>query len=215
MGGMSDKKHTALSEPPHSLTAFPSWRLAPGRPVYRAHREGRSPWWFCSDLECRFDVPEPQGTCHVALDPLSAVQERLGDRLAASHIVTLSVLEGFVVSRLETPVELNLADTCHSDAESFGITHEIATLTPYELPQQWACAFLDAGFAGVRFKARFSHNDAPNAAALFGSAGGAEWPDDPEPTPMEMVAHDAGIAVVTAPALAELRLIEPPPARRA
>jgi hypothetical protein len=170
----------------------------------------QSPWWFCSDLACRFDLPAPDGTCYVAFDAVTAVRERLGERLARARLISRSEADSVVVSRLLAPLGMALADTCHPGAADFGLTREIATLVPYGRPQQWAGAFHASGIAGIRYEARFAPAVQPNAAALFGVAGLADWPVGAEPAPLSQVAAKAGIAVMGPPRKSALRVVSPP-----
>jgi hypothetical protein len=50
------------------------------------------------------------------------------------------------------------------------VTAELATITPYDLPQRWAAAFAAAGHDGIRFRARHDPGGG-RALALFGAAG--------------------------------------------
>ena len=59
----------------------------------------------------------------------------------------------------------------------FGVTAELASITPYDLPQQWAAAFARAGYQGVRYRVRHDPGGS-RALALFGPAGerpGGRW----------------------------------------
>lgn len=66
--------------------------------LFRVGRAERSPWWFRSSLEGRFDLPEPDGTCYVALDPLAALLEVIGPDcergyLSAEHLARRRVYQ--------------------------------------------------------------------------------------------------------------------------
>lgn len=85
-------------EDPAELEGFPRMVLESVTCLYRVGRAERSPWWFGSSLEGRFDLPEPDGTCYVALDPLTALLEVIGpDRergyLSAEHLARRRVYE--------------------------------------------------------------------------------------------------------------------------
>ncbi|MGK2316611.1 hypothetical protein ACSJLP_03845 [Gordonia rhizosphera NBRC 16068] len=55
------------------------------------------------------------------------------------------------------------------------MTRELCTMTPYEVPQQWATAL--AGIAeGICYETRFSTDPDATAVALFGAMGDPGWP---------------------------------------
>lgn len=203
------RQRVALGPPPAVLDGFPRWRLRRSRTLYRAHHRKRGPWWFSSSLRGRFDLPPPDGTCYLALDELSAFRERLGERLSGLGLLSAAAADSVVVSRLRVPGELQLADTCHPSAMSFGLTREIATVTPHALPQRWAAGFHAAGMRGVRYQSRFSTSVKANAVALFGTDGASDWPTG-ESRGGRAVAEDAGIRVLPRPRSRSLRLMSPP-----
>jgi hypothetical protein len=123
--------------------------------------------------------------------------------------VTVAGADSMMVSRLRVPREFRLADTCHLTAVSFGLTREIATVTPYVLPQQWAAAFEEAGMCGVRYESRFSTAARANAVALFGTDGASDWLQG-ESRSGRVVAQDAGIRVLPRPRSRSLRVVFPP-----
>jgi RES domain len=210
VGGVSGRERVALRPPPDDLTGFPRWRLRRDRDLWRAHRRGRSPWWFCSDLRCRFDLPAPAGTCYLATDPATAVRERLGPRLVAAGMVPPAEADAFVLSKLRVDRGLHVADTTAGAAVDHGVTRELAAVVPYSLPQQWAAALHRHGHAGVRYGARFAPAPGPNAIALFGTAGLADRPTDQDPVPGRIAATAAGFSVTAVPRRAALRIVAPP-----
>ena len=109
---------------------------------------------------------------------------------------------------LHLPRRITAADTCHEHAARYGLTRELCTHTPYGLPQQWAEAFHAAGHGGIQYQTRFTTGAAPNAAAVFGDAGEADWPTDPSPAAFSAAARRAGISTVGPPR--RVRIIEPP-----
>lgn len=203
------RQRVALGPPPAVLDGFPRWRLRRSQTLYRAHRRQDGPGWFSSNLQGRFDLPPPDGTCYLALDELSAFRERLGERLSRLGLLSAQEASGIVVSRLSVPRELRLADTCHRSAVLFGLTRELATLTPFALPQQWAAGFHVAGMGGVRYASRFSTADKANAVAVFGTGGALDWPTW-DSRNGRAVAGDAGVRVLPSPRSRSLRVISPP-----
>lgn len=203
------RQRVALRSPPAMLDGFPRWRLRRSQTLFRAHHRQHAPWWFSSNFHGRFDLPPPEGTCYLALHEVSAFRERLGERLSALGLLSAHETDSIMVSRLRVPRELRLADTCHPSAVSFGLTREIATVTPYALPQQWAAAFHAVGMRGVRYESRFSTAAKANAVAVFGSGGASDWPTTESRTG-RAVAEDAGVRVLPRPRSRSLRLISPP-----
>jgi hypothetical protein len=212
VGGVTPgREEPAQQGPPARLDAFPAHRLNPAAPLYRAHQRDRGPWWFASGGG-RFDLVEPRGTCYLATSPASALRERLGPVLARRATVPASTLEGVVVSTLRTgattSAPLRLANLRASRAAEFGVTRELESMTPYEVPRRWASAFDAGGWAGIRYGPRFSPGGA-SAIALFGPAGeDTHRPVDPEPTAAARVPH--GPVSISLPQRAELSVIAPP-----
>ena len=207
---MTGRERTALGPPPASLVGFPAYSVGEKTDLFRAHARTLGPWWFGNDGSGRFDLPTPRGTCYLALDPLSALRERLGPVLGGSQAVPESLLEESVVSRLRLPVAREVADTQARGAARFGVTREIESTVPYAVPQAWARAFDDAGFEGVRYGPRFTPGDS-SALAVFGAEGAADWPIDPDPVPAPQV-PGAPTAMPT-PRRADLTVVRPPRTR--
>jgi hypothetical protein len=207
---MTARERTALGPPPASLAGFPAYSVGVETDLFRAHASDLGPWWFGNDGSGRFDVATPRGTCYLALDPLSALRERLGPVLGGSQAVPESLLEESVVSRLRLPVGRAVADAQDRGAAAFGVTREIESTVPYAVPQAWARAFDEAGFGGVRYGPRFTPGDS-SALALFGTEGSADWPVDPDPVPAQQV--PGGPASLPTPRRADLTVVRPPRTR--
>jgi hypothetical protein len=194
-------------DPTRSYHSFPCRLLRAGAVLYRAHARG--PWWFCSQGDCRFDLPAPDGTCYLATDAGAAVREKVGPALAATGLVPASVLAGVLVSRLSVPEPMQLANPATPTAANrFGMTREIDT-APYPLAQEWARAWRRAGFHGVRYGTRFTPAARPTGVALFGPAGERPWPLDPTPELATDIARRTGLRLVTPPTAAALTIITP------
>ena len=164
---------TVQRPPEQSLQQFPSTRLTKGTRIHRAAR--REPWFFCACGECRFDLPEPKGTLYAGTDPLVGVLECIGPELAGGTIgsafLAARTLWSYVVSS-----DLRLAHLTARRAAGFGVTNELTSMTPYEVPQAWAAAFeATNGFDGIRSRARFDPGGAARAIALFGPSGTRTW----------------------------------------
>ncbi|GAA4729713.1 hypothetical protein GCM10025782_30870 [Pedococcus ginsenosidimutans] len=207
---MSGREQVAQGGPPPSLAGFPTCTLSTGTDLYRAHLVARGPWWFGNDGSGRFDLPDPRGACYTALDPASALRERVGPVLAAARAVPESLLEDVVVSRLALPADREVADLQSRAAGEYGVTRELETMVPYGVPQSWARALDRAGHHGVRYGPRFTPGDC-SAVALFGDAGERDWPVDATPVPAALV--PGGPAVVRTPRRADLTVVRPPRTR--
>lgn len=176
---MRQNKKSLAPPPPagDTLEAFPAFRLETKQRLFRVGREDRSPWWFGSSGVGRFDLAEPQGTCYLAGDVVAALLEVIGpDReggfVATEHFATRQLFE------LRVPLDHRLADLASTRAAAFGVTLEIHTTVPYDLPQQWAARLKAEKFDGLRYLLR--HDPAgEDGYALFGPTGAREqWTVD-------------------------------------
>ena len=207
---MSDREVVAQGAPTTSLEAFPTHRVTVTTDLFRAHASEFGPWWFGNEGGGRFDLPSPRGTCYTALDPGSALRERVGPVLGAAVAVPESLLEDVVVSRLRLPHAREVADVQSTAAGDFGVTRELETMVPYAVPQLWAQALDAAGHRGVRYGPRFTPGDR-SAVALFDDEGAREWPADPEPVPAASV--PGAPAVLPTPRRSDLTVVRPPRTR--
>jgi hypothetical protein len=207
---MTSRERTALGPPPPSLSGFPAYLVDTEADLFRAHAAELGPWWFSSDGTGRFDLAPPRGTCYTALDPLSALRERLGPVLGASQAVPESLLEASVVSRLRLPAAREVADVQDGGAAAYGVTREIESIVPYAVPQAWARAFAEAGCGGVKYGPRFTPGEC-SAVAVFGDEGVTDWPVDADPVPAQQV-PGAPTSLPT-PRRADLTVVRPPRTR--
>jgi len=171
----------ALGPPPADLTGFPSRLLRAGSTVYRSHSIAHDAWCFASAPNTgggRFDLPPPFGTCYVAATMQAALRERLRATIPSSGNVPPQLAQTFAVSSFAVPRDYRCADIDSARAVRFGVTRELATMTPshYPLARLWAVGFAEAGFDGIRYGARFT-TGRPNAWALFGPAGAHQQPE--------------------------------------
>jgi len=201
------RQQVAIGEPPGGLGDFPS--IALSGLWFRAHSVSRGVWWFSSDGSGRFDLAEPQGTCYLGSSVGVAVRERLGRRLASGP-VPAAVADQMVVSRVR--LRARVADLTARAAERFGITREIGTITPYDLPQRWATALHSAGHRGLRYWPRFALAPDDLSVALFAAAGPGTRRGDPGPFTGRDALRAAGIPVLGVPR--SLTVIPPPSAPR-
>lgn len=165
--------------PGSNLQLVPVAEYQAGSEFYRAHRQEHGPWYFSSSMQGRFGLPEPEGTCYLALTPAAAVREVLGARLSQSRRIPQSLVAGRIISRLPLPASSKTAQVSHDDAFLVGITGELTTMPSYKIPQAWAAAFGQAGFQGITYRPRFSPGNSL-ALALFGPTGPADLPSNYE-----------------------------------
>ena len=157
--------------PPRDLSEFPSHDLRRGAELYRIHRRGRGAWWFSGDLTGRFDLPAPEGTCYLAEDPLGAFVEVFRRTFVREYQVHQRRL-----ATVRIPRRVRVADTTRAEARRFGVTLELVGSVDYDRTQQWAAAFRDAGFGGIRYRIRHDPTGNLIAIALFGAEGEGDWP---------------------------------------
>lgn len=165
---MSEPEAT-LAEP-GDLTGFPT--VPPPARLVRVCRIGHDSWWFSSDGSGRFDLDPPEGTCYLAADSYAAIREatRLGP-------VTTDWVKRRELRQLEPPdVKARLAATTRKAAGRYGVTTELVTIVPSEVPRRWAAAFRAHGFDGIRHQLRHDQRARPSGVALFGPAGTATFP---------------------------------------
>jgi hypothetical protein len=199
-------------EDPSELREFPVRALLPDRDLFRVVRIGNGPWWFGSSMEGRFDLPEPDGTCYLAADALSALAEIIGPE-SERGLVSAEFLRGRRLVRLRVPRETVVSDATSRKAIGFGVTAEIGSVVPYDCPQAWASKLRAAGAEGIVYWLRHDPSRV-EGFALFGPHGERrDWPwetDDPKgipPSLIERLREELGIEVHEMPLSAELRII--------
>ena len=189
--------------PPEALAGFPVWHVHAGTVLCRVTPSGFGPWWFSSNALGRFDLAPPRGTCYLADDEIVAMLEVLGPVV----VVDPAWAARLSVWHLGLTRQCSAADTTVRGARGFGVTPELASMTPYAVPQRWAAAFAAAGHEGVRYRVR--HDPAGGRAlALFGAAGERRWPrgrqQDVGARLLARLAEEAGIRIAPVPAAADL-----------
>lgn len=149
------------------------------RTVDRRHPQ---PWYFTSrDADHpngagRFDLAPPAGTCYLSATAASALLEVLSDPEADGPPVTsFRTLSSLTVWAGEVSSARDLANTVVASAP--GLTLELSTVTPYELPHAWADAFHADGRGGLVYRCRFGMAE---GVALFSEIAGPPKPNDPE-----------------------------------
>ena len=180
-GRPGSRQTVSLRAPFAALDTFPAKPLTAGSIVWRvvADQHADEPWWFGRSGDGRFDLHphSGRGTCYVAADAVGAVLERLFRQapVEARLVVTPVMTTGSHLQQLSLPVGRRLAALHSRAAVGFGVTREIATTTPYVLPQWWAQALDRAGFDGLVHALR--HDPEGDGYALFWERDGARsWP---------------------------------------
>lgn len=159
----------SIGEPPDDLRRFPVWHVLKGTSFFRVTSGEHGPWWFANAGDGRFDLDPPRGTCYLADDPVVAVLEFLG-AAASAPVLDPAILDDRAVWSVQLPEQCDAADVTVRRARGFGVTAELASVTPYAVARRWAAAFAAAGFGGIRYRAR--HDPAGGRClALFGVAG--------------------------------------------
>lgn len=212
---MSRGRETVSLRPPpadpEALRGFPRKTLTTTDDLFRVARRGRSPWWFSSSGAGRFDLPPPDGTCYLAADELGALLEAVGPGRAGGAVTT-EFLAARRLWRLRAPAERSLGDLTARRARGFGITAEIGTLVPYDLPRAWAAQLRAAGCEGLAYWLR--HDPARGEGiAIFGPEGvGEGWPGGEEGAIsfplLDRLREEIGLVVVDVPRSGELRILD-------
>ena len=128
------------------------------------------PWWFSTRTDNpaprRFDLEVPDGTCYLAATTVAALVETLADPDAETPIrPTVEELQALRVWSGELDGPPDVADT--TELSLPGLTEELNSITPYELPWAWADEVRASGAEGLIYTARFGRE---RALALFGPA---------------------------------------------
>jgi hypothetical protein len=186
---------------PGALAGFP-WGRPPARLV-RVCRQARGTWWFSSTGSGRFDLDPPEGTCYLATDSYAAIRE-------ASRLGPVSpdwVAEREIRSATPPDPEARLAAVTRQDAGRFGVTQELFSMVPYDLPRRWATAFRAHAFAGIRHPLRHDPRSRPAGVSLFGPAGQGSAPDGRRERLERNAVEGAGVRVWDLPHSAVLTIL--------
>jgi len=156
-----------LPAPPEELPELPSTKLGT-EALWRIHAADVSPWFFDAGPDGRFNLAD-RGTCYLAEEPIGAFVEKFGRLLRPGGVIPEPLVDTQRLSRLRPP-KVSVVDL--TDPTVLGLadlTAEIHTTTDYGLTQNWAKALRDAGYAGIRYKARHDPRGQLVSIALFGS----------------------------------------------
>jgi hypothetical protein len=79
------------------------------------------------------------------------------------------------------PAPLRVATLEADEVVKYRITNELTSMTPYDIPMQYAVVIDGAVrsgrrcFDGIKFRSRFDPRPEPRALALFGEEGEKDW----------------------------------------
>jgi hypothetical protein len=156
-----------LPAPPDDLPELPSTELGT-KPLWRIHAADISPWFFDVGPDGRFNLAE-SGTCYLAEEPIGAFVEKFGRLLRPGEVIPEPLVDAQRLSRLRPPKAKVVDLTDPTVLGLVGLTAEIHSTSDYNLTQGWALAFQEAGYAGIRYKARHDPRGQLTPIALFGS----------------------------------------------
>jgi len=156
-----------LPAPPDDLPELPSTKLGT-EPLWRIHAADVAPWFFDVGPDGRFNLSE-SGTCYLAEEPIGAFVEKFGRLLRPGGVIPEPLVDAQRLSRLRPPKAMVVDLTDPTVLGLIGLTAEIHSTSDYNLTQGWALAFQEAGYAGIRYKARHDPRAQLVSIALFGS----------------------------------------------
>jgi hypothetical protein len=136
--------------------------------LWRIHPADASPWFFDRGPDGRFNLPDT-GTCYLADEPIGAFVEKFGRLLRPGGAIPEPLVDTQRLSRMRPPKVKVVDLTDPKVLGLIGLTAEIHATTDYDLTQRWASALRDAGYAGIRYRARHDPRGQLDSIALFGS----------------------------------------------
>lgn len=155
-----------LPDPPDRLPDLPTASLGT-KDLWRIHAAEIAPWFFDTGPEGRFNLPDA-GTCYLAEEPLGAFVEKFGRLLRPGGVIPELLVNAQRLSRLRPP-RVNVVDLTDPRVLGLvGLTAAIHSTTDYALTQGWAKALRNAGYEGIRYKARHDPRGQLVSIALFG-----------------------------------------------
>jgi hypothetical protein len=156
-----------LPLPPDDLPELPGRNLG-STPLWRIHPAEVAPWFFDLGPDGRFNLAE-SGTCYLAEAPIGAFVEKFGRLLRPGGVIPEGLVEAQRLSRLRPPKTTVVDLTDPTVLGLVGLTAEIHSTSDYNLTQGWALALQEAGYDGIRYKARHDPRGQLVSIALFGS----------------------------------------------
>jgi hypothetical protein len=177
-----------LSAPPEDLPELPTATLGT-EVVWRIHTAEGSPWFFDSGPDGRFNLRDT-GTCYLAEEPIGAFVEKFGRLVRPGGVIPESLVQSQRLSRVRPP-KVDVVDLTNPRVLGLvGLTAQIHMTIDYDLTQGWAKALRDAGYAGIRYKARHDPRGQLVSLALFGPGKAPLDPPSTTPIPADLI-HEA------------------------
>jgi RES domain len=184
-----------LPAPPDVLPQLPSAKIGT-KALWRIHAADVSPWFFDAGPEGRFNLVDA-GTCYLAEEPIGAFVEKFGRLLRPGGVLPEPLVDTQRLSRLRPP-KVSIVDLTNPKVLGLiGLTAEIHTTTDYGLTQAWADALRDAGYAGIRYKARHDPRGQLVSIALFGSDKPARSAAKTTTIPIDLIHEAAATFAIT------------------
>ncbi|HEY2716001.1 MAG TPA: RES family NAD+ phosphorylase [Solirubrobacterales bacterium] len=157
-----------IPAPAGELPELPTVPLGASR-LWRIHAAAAEPWFFDPGPNGRFNLGDV-GTCYLAEERLGAFVEKFGRLLRPGGVIPEPLVKGQRLSSLRPP-RVEVVDlTDPRVLGRAGLTAEIHSTTDYALTRSWALALRDAGYRGIRYRARHDPRGELTSVALFGSA---------------------------------------------
>jgi hypothetical protein len=176
-----------LPAPPDDLPELPSMKFGTG-PLWRIHAADVTPWFFDVGPDGRFNLAE-SGTCYLAQEPIGAFVEKFGRLLRPGGVIPEPLVDTQRLSKLRPPKAKVVDLTDPSVLGLIGLTAEIHS-TDYNLTQDWALALQEAGYDGIRYKARHDPRGQLVSIALFGKDKPPRSAASTTPIPIDLI-HEA------------------------
>jgi len=123
----------------------------------------------------RFDLDSGcgEGTCYIASDDMGAMRETLGPEYDASDLLPASFFGDRRIWKLvpKKPWEGRIANLRTNWWSGFGLTNELFSITPYDIPQAWARSLRKITFDGLCVALRHLPDPSQYGLAIFGRQG--------------------------------------------
>ncbi len=184
-----------LPAPPDDLPELPGAKLGT-KALWRIHAADVAPWFFDAGPDGRFNLAG-SGTCYLSEEPIGAFVEKFGRLIRPGGVIPEPLVDVQRLSRLRPP-RVDVVDL--TDAKVLGLaglTAEIHATTDYTLTQRWASALRDAGYAGIRYKARHDPRGQLVSIALFGSSKPPRTAAKTAAIPIDLIQEAAATFAVT------------------
>jgi hypothetical protein len=177
-----------LPSPPDNLPELPSTKLG-AEALWRIHAADATPWFFDVGPDGRFNLADA-GTCYLAEESIGAFIEKFGRLLRPGGVIPEPLVDAQRLSRLRPP-KANVVDlTDPTVLGLIGLTAAIHSTTDFNLTQGWALALQEAGYDGIRYKARHDPRGQLVSIALFGSSKPPRSAAETTAIPVDLI-HEA------------------------